>query len=387
MPAARRSRLPVLALLLCALPDVAAPVQVPPIPDLPPASRSPAATGPPPGAEAPVAGDDTTAAIDGCRGEPLPGTEKLDAMRAGIQRGVCRTARLVDRVFGGENEYSEYEDESNGRVALAVGWNEQDGVDVDTRFRASVNLPQINERFNATIGRASPDEYVADESGVFNPAVGQFSDDQPAEWFAGIGYRAHRGRDSRFDLGAGIKLETPLNPYVNARYRHYIYGRPGVLYTLRTTAFVENDEGFGLTQSIDYDKVLNPQLLFRVSNSLRWSEETRGVRWRVRPALYQAIDYRQAMRYEAYVRGETDGTQPDLYGVAVTHRRSAWRDWLFLEFGAELFWADGLEPSDRCQACIGASIGFEILFGEAYDNLLRRDARELPPDSASRTEN
>jgi len=287
----------------------------------------------------------------------------------------------VDRIFGRENEYFEYEDESSGRASVTLGWDEQDGFEVGTRFRASVNLPQINERFNATIGRATSDEYLADESEVFNPAVGAFSDDDPAEWFAGVGYRAYRGRDNRFDLGAGVKLESPLNPYANARYRHYIYGRSGTLLTFRTTAFVENDEGFGVTQAFDIDKVLNDAYLFRLSNSLRLSEETDGVRWRVRPALYQAIDYRRAMRYEAFVRGETDGAEPDLYGVGITHRRSAWRDWLFFEFGAELFWADGPLPADRCSACVGATVGVEILFGEAYDRLLRRDARKLPEDA------
>jgi hypothetical protein len=317
----------------------------------------------------------------GCGGESPPETEKLDTMRAGLQRGVCSTARFVDRVFGGENEYSEYEDESNGRASVTLGWNEQDEVEVDTRFRASVNLPQINERFNATIGRATRDEYVSDSAGGgFNPAVSQFTDDEPAEWFAGVGYRAHRTRDSRFDLGAGVKLESPLNPYANARYRRYIYGSPGVLMTMRTTVFVENDEGFGITQAFDIDKILSSEYLFRVSNSVRMSEETDGVRWRVRPALYQAIDYRRAMRYEAFVRGETDGTQPDLYGVAITYRRSAWRDWLFFEFGTELFWADGPEPADRCHACVGASVGVEVLFGEAYDRLLRRDAGQLPSE-------
>ncbi len=319
----------------------------------------------------------------GCKGELPADAETLDTMRAGLERGVCSTARFVDRLFGGENEYSEYEDESNGRASVTLGWNEQDQVKVETRFRASVNLPQINERFNATIGKASRDEYVADEVGVFNPAAGAFSDDEPAEWFAGVGYRAHRTRDSRFDLGAGVKLESPLNPYANARYRHYLYGRPGMLLTLRTTAFVENDEGFGLTQALDIDKVLSREYLLRLSNSARMSEETRGVRWRFRPALYQAIDYRRAMRYEAYVRGETDGSQPDLYGLRITHRRSMWRDWLFVEFGAELFWADGPEPADRCDACVGASIGFEVLFGDAYDRILRRDARRLPADEDS----
>ena len=85
------------------------------------------------------------------------------------------------------------------------------------------------------------DEFLADEIGIFNPAVGAFSDDQPAEWFAGVGYRAHRGQNSRFDLGAGLKLESPLNPYANARYRYYIYRPSGVLLTMRTTVFVEND--------------------------------------------------------------------------------------------------------------------------------------------------
>jgi hypothetical protein len=318
----------------------------------------------------------------GCEGEVSPGDEKIDTVRAGIQRGVCSTARFVDRIFGRENQYSEYDDETSGRASVTLGWDQQDEFEVDTRFRASANLPQINERFNATIGRASRDEYVADEIGIFNPAVSQFTDDEPAEWFAGVGYRAHQGRDSRFDLGAGIKLESPLNPYANARYRRYLYGKSGLLTTLRTTFFVENDEGFGVTQAVDFDKVLSEEYLLRLSNSVRMSEKTDGVRWRIRPALYQAIDYRRAMRYEAYVRGETDSTQPDLYGVAVTHRRSAWRDWLFLEFGAELFWADGPLPGDRCSACVGAAVGFEILFGEAYDRLLRRDARRLPPEQA-----
>jgi len=316
---------------------------------------------------------------NGCRGEAPPGAAGLDEMRAGLERGVCSTARFVDRLFGREHEYSEYEYEANGRAGLSLGWNEQDEFDVDTRFRASVNLPQINERFNATIGRASPDEYLAGEL-AFSPAVASFSDDAPAEWFAGLGYSAHRARDSRFDLGAGMKLETPLNPYANARYRHYLYRGQNVLLTLRTTAFVENDEGFGLTQAFDIDRVLSPAYLLRFGNSVRLSEETNGVRWRTRAAFYHAIDYRRAMRYQAFAHGETDGTQPDLYGVHVTHRRSMWRDWLFVEFGGELFWADGPLPSDRCNACIGASIGFEILFGDAYDRVLSRDAERLPAD-------
>jgi len=312
---------------------------------------------------------------NGCRGEPSPDDGGLDTMRAGLQRGVCSTARFVDRLFGGEHEYAEIEDETNGRASLTLGWNEQHEFEVDTRFRASVDLPAINKRFSATVGRASRDEYVADEHTAVGPVVGSFSDDEPAEWFAGLGYRVFRDRDSRFDLGAGLKLDSPLNPYANARFRHYIYVNDGLLLTMRTTGFVENDEGFGLTQAFDLDRIMGPDYLLRFGNSVRISEETDGVRWRSRLALYQAIDYRRAMRYELGVRGETDGTQPDLYGLRVTHRRSALREWLFIEYGGLLFWADGPLPSNRCSACVGASIGFEVLFGDAYDRALRRDRR------------
>ena len=312
---------------------------------------------------------------DPCKDETMENSEGLDAMREGLERGVCSTARFVDRLFGREHEYSEYEDQSNGRASVTLGWNELDHFEVDTRFRASVNLPQINERFNATIGRASSDEFVADELTLVGPSVGSFSDDQSAEWFAGVGYRVLRDRKNRFDLGAGLKLESPLNPYANARYRYYIQASPDTLLTLRTTGFVENDEGFGVTQAFDVDHVLSRDYLLRFGNSARLSEETDGVRWRTRLALYQAIDYRRAMRYEVSMRGETDGTQPELYGMRVTHRRSVLREWLFVEFGGSLFWADGPEPADRCDACLGATIGFEVLFGEAYDRALRQQKR------------
>lgn len=311
----------------------------------------------------------------GCRDDSAVEQPALETVRRGIQRSVCNTARFVDRMFGGEHEYSEMEDDSNGRAGLALGWNELDGLDADARFRASVTLPALSERFSATLGRASRDEFVSDELNGVGSFGASFSDDEPADWFAGLGYRMHRGRDSRFDLGAGLQLQSPLNPYVNARYRKYFYRPNNVLLTLRSTAFWENDEGLGLTQAFDADKVLGRDYLLRWGNSLRVSEATEGVRWRTRLALYQAIDYRRAMRYDLRIRGETDGTQPDLYGFRVTHRRSMWRDWLFVEMGTGLFWADGPEPADRCNGCVDARLGVEILFGQAYDRVLRREER------------
>ena len=311
----------------------------------------------------------------GCRDETPEEQPALETMREGIQRSVCNTSRFVDRMFGGEHEYAEMEDDSNGRAGLSLGWNKLDDFGADARFRASVTLPALSERLSATLGRASRDEFVADELNGVGSFGASFSDDEPADWFAGLGYRMHRGQDSRFDLGAGVDLEWLPSTYVNARYRRYFYRPNNKLLTLRSTPFWESDEGFGFTQALDVDKVLGRDYMLRWGNSVRISEETDGVRWRTRLALYQAIDYRRAMRYDVRVRGETDGTEPDLYGFRVTHRRSMWRDWLFVEMASGLFWADGPDPSDRCDACVDLRVGFEILFGQAYDRALRREER------------
>ena len=301
----------------------------------------------------------------------------LDRIRAGVQWSVCSTARFLDRVFGGEHEYAVLEDDSSGRAGFGLRWNEQDGTEFDGRFRANVTLPALDERVSAIIGRANRDEFIADEVTGIGPVGGSFFDDEPADWYAGLGYSVRRRPDSQFDLGAGVKLESPLNPFANAQYRHHVDLRDDTLLILRSTAFWENQQGFGLTQAFELDHVLGRDHMLRLATSFRWSEETLGIRWRSRAALYQAIDYRRAMRYELNVRGETDGTEPDRYGLGMTHRRSMWRDWFFIEAGAELFWADGPLPADRCDACFGASIGFEFLFGAVYDRALRREARQV----------
>ena len=294
-------------------------------------------------------------------------------MREGLERGVCSTARFVDRLFGREHEYSEYEDQSNGRASVTLGWNELDEFEVDTRFRVSVNLPQINDRFNATIGRASRDEYVADELTLVGPSVGAFSDDEPAEWFAGVGYRVLRNKNSRFDLGAGIKLQSPLNPYANARYRYYIHAGPETLVTLRTTAFVENDEGFGVTQAFDIDHVLSHDYLLRFGIRC-------DCRRRPRRALAQSRGALSGDRLQA--RNALRGQHP---------RRDGWH-------AARPVWAARHSPPFRiaglavhrvrgrlvlggrpgaggiaAMPASGATVGFEVLFGEAYDRVLRSE--------------
>ena len=305
---------------------------------------------------------------DPCRGGTGGQAQRLDRLRRGVEAGVCSSSRWFDGLFGDARDYAESYDQTFGRVGAGLAWDELDQFSFDGHFRANVSLPALGERFNAVIGRETEESYLDDNFDGVGFLPGSFSDDQSADWYAGINYKAVDGTNSRFDLGAGLQVKSPLNPYVKARYRYYIRAAEQVLLTSRSTAFWENRDGFGVTLALDTDWSLGQGYLLRWANTLTRSQATDGVRWKSRLAFYQALSQLSALRYEAAIRGESEGIQPDLREFKLTYRRSMWRDWFFLEAYGGVFWADSERPARICDACGMAGIGFEMMFGGRYDS-------------------
>jgi hypothetical protein len=332
------------------------------------------------------------ALVAGCVAAPLQATETagaalredpcrpadtasrdLDRLRKGLQESVCGTARWFDGLFGDRREHAEAYGDSYGRLGAALTWDELDETELQGSFRARLALPALGERVNAEIGRDDAENYVDDsyDDAAFLP--GSFSDDRYAQWHAGVNYLASSRRRSVFDLGVGLSLSSPVNPYVRARLRGFLAPREDLLITLRSTAFWEREQGVGTTLGADFDWSASEALLLRFAQTATLSETTDGVRWRSRLSLYQALSPRSALRYEASIQGETDGVQPDYRALRVTYRRSVLREWLFAELSTRVFWADSIDPTRRCNGCVGVSAGFEMLFGERYDRWLQRD--------------
>lgn len=303
----------------------------------------------------------------------LPGDDaRLDRLRAGVVRSVCQSARWFDGLFGDPQPDDVAYEEAYGRLGVGFGWDERDGVSLEGRLRAYLPLPALSERFNAVIGRDSEENFLNEEFDEAHFLAASFSDDRAANWYAGLNYNAARSARSRFDISSGAQVAAPLNPYVKARYRYTAYATDDVLLTARATAFWEDGDGLGVTLAGDSDWAMSEVWLLRWSNTLGLAESTAGMRYRTRLGLYQVLSPRSAMRYEASLRGETDGRSPDLYGLRVSHRRSVGREWLFLEVSGSLFWAESEDRASRCAACVGVAAGIEVLFGDRYDRLLER---------------
>jgi len=317
---------------------------------------------------APAVVPDSLDRRDPCRGEARQDAEQIDRLRQGVFTGVCSTSRWFDNLFGDARNYEGAYGETYGRVGLGVSWDELDDAQFDGHFRGSFPLPALGNKFNAVIGRETEETFIDDNFDDVGFLPGSFSDDGDVDWYAGINYNSLEGTNSRFDISAGLQVKSPLNPYVKARYRYYLYPAEKVLVTTRTTAFWENEDGFGLTFAVDSDWSISDRALLRWANTFTRSEATDGLRWKTRLAWYQALTDKSAMRYEGLLRGETAGIQPDLKQLKVTYRRSVWRRWFFVETFGGVFWADDEDPTERCDACAMVGVGFELMFGERYDS-------------------
>lgn len=290
----------------------------------------------------------------------------LDRLQRDVFTSVCGTARFFDGLFGDTRSYADDYRETYGRIGLGLSWDDLEEFRLDGNARFNLHLPVLGERFNAVIGRESEETYVDDTFEEYDYLPGSFSDDGEQEWYAGINYIADEGRRSSFNVGAGIGLQSPLNPYLRARYRYRLLATDDVLVTLRATPFWEREDGVGMTVGADADWSWNDRELLRWTNTLTRSEVTEGIRWRSRLAYHHGLSGRSAVRIEAAVRGETDGIEPDLRELKLTYRRSFLREWLFIEAYGGAFWADDERPERRCSGCALAGIGFDLMFGQRY---------------------
>lgn len=303
------------------------------------------------------------------RGMPCPefagdDEEKwLEIARASVERSVCVSAWRFDSLFGNREEEELAEARAAyGRLRVGAKWDEQDGLDPELRMRATVPLPLMQRRMRAVIGRETDEEFIEDASREFlnDPLVGE-SDD--VNWLIGLGYDPIRGRNSRLSLGAGVKLQSPLNPYVKASYRYHTKLTDEVLARAQQTVFWENEEGFGTSTRAGIDWLLTGDRLLRWNNYLKLTQETRGTSWNTNVTVYQRVGERRAVALRTGVRGET-GRQysPVEYSVDLIYRQPFLRDWLFVEVRGGGGWLRKREAEPR-EFVPRALLVFEMVFG------------------------
>lgn len=272
----------------------------------------------------------------------------LERARTGVEWSVCVSAWRFDSLFGNREDEEIGEARSTyGRLRLGAKWDERRGLDPEMRLRATVPLPLMEHRMRAIVGRETDEEFIEDASREFvsDPLFGEESD---ASWLVGLGYDPIRGRRSRLSLGAGVKLQSPLNPYMKASYRYYAPLSEEVIARAQQTVFWENDEGLGTSLRAGLDWLMSRDRMLRWNNYLKLTEETRGTYWNTNLTLYKRLGEIRALALRGGVRGETGRPySPVEYQLEAIYRQPFMRDWLFLEVRGGGGWLRTRESEPR----------------------------------------
>ena len=177
----------------------------------------------------------------------------------------------------------------------------------------------------------------------------------------GVRYRPKEG--GRFDAGAGIRLGSPIDPFVKVGYRYERGTLERIHLRLNETVFWENSEGFGLTSRVDLERVFDDVWLARWTGSGTFSEKTEGVRGYTSLTAYRELPKRRAVGGQLFMSGEFESAVPvGEYGIRAAYRRSIVRDWLVMEIRPSVTWPKDQPEQPRAPSW-GIGIGFEMFFG------------------------
>lgn len=286
----------------------------------------------------------------------------IDRIHSALYASMWRSAMGLDHYFGSKEPPGVYQ-EVYGSIAPAMLWDEFHGFRQKLRFQITVPLPRLSERLHAVIGRVNPDEYIvgrAPESGAIERQYGPLRDD---ETILGLVYRAPTKNSGSFGLGAGVRLRTPLDPYVKGDYT-FVYGMPtALLFTFRQTLFWQQSENIGTTSRIDLDHFLSETALLRFSTAGTLSQKSAGMRGFASLSLLRSLSNRRAFTGNLSIDWESRAPVAlHDFGAILAYRQSIAREWLILELRSSLSWPKETPGAPRYRSW-GVGVGLEMLFG------------------------
>ena len=146
--------------------------------------------------------------------EPL-----LDRTQRTVEDVVTSTAQTVDNIFGSA-EVEEEATVTRGRLSVGGQWDQRDGLRERIRLKARFGLPAVNKRTSLLLGRGDVNDFVDGSSDDnIDTLPDRFNDFQDEDWLLGIGYSRDATLRRGWSFGAGVRLKTPLEPFVRATYR------------------------------------------------------------------------------------------------------------------------------------------------------------------------
>jgi hypothetical protein len=273
----------------------------------------------------------------------------------------CRLAFWVDGIGGGTASVAAAR-RTKGGLRFTISYSKQSELDLKLKGRIDAELPFLQRRVKAFIGR----EDTSEVDKKFVDSSGNLFSDRTAksEWLVGLGFRIPRFK--RIDTNVRIGLRSPNLPKVYAQANAEVILRDTSisLGSLFGKPFWTNRDGFGLALQGIYSRAVTARRynFIRATQVLRVTEETEGTEWRSRLSLFQRINERTGLVWAGYAAGATQASASlQVYGASVSYYRPTGRvtsQWtLSYEFPRESI-------EKRRDRSIGLALELSLPFGQ-----------------------
>jgi hypothetical protein len=288
----------------------------------------------------------------------------LDRTQRTVYEVVNGTSQWFDSFFG-STELAEGANVSRGLVSVGSRWDQRDGFKPRFRLKARFPLPALKQRGRFLIGRGDADELIDGSEGDTGDTLpGQFNDIEDDDWLLGLGYSRNGEMAKGFGLGVGIKLSSPVEPFVRVTYRWNRDFGEKWLWRLRPLVFLQKERGAGASINSIVDYVVNPSWLVRSWIILVSEDEVDGLGWTNNFIAYQSLSSRNALSYSVFISGETrNAVKTQDFGIEFRYRKRIGREWLFMELSTSVSWPREFLEEVR-ESNFGVGIDFEMQFGD-----------------------
>jgi hypothetical protein len=293
--------------------------------------------------------------------EPVAATPDhpiIDNARAQTRDLSERLARRVDSWFG-DRPFEDGGNVSQGLLSLSVFHRQDQGTDVELRFRARFRLPNFERSAYLFVGRDDPREAVRDtpESST-RQQQGLVTRPGDRSFLGGLG--GMLGDDISFRVGVGARLR----PFAQVRWDKPWVPAPGHLLALRETLFWSHDDRFGSTTALSYELDLHAPWVLRWQGAATITQETRNVEWSSNLGAYRDFGEQRLLSLELLFNGTgTQGTGVGMSdrGVLAKWQQPLYKNWLVGELAAGQFWLrpDAQSPRGRAWA-LGYSLRMRL---------------------------
>lgn len=282
--------------------------------------------------------------------------EIVDDTHQQVSSTILLLTNRIDSFFGTRRG----DEEANGsRLRLWYDHNireyDNDSNRVDLRF--TLKLPQLEKLFKIKFEKKQAPSDDEKSSTQGNEREEEMKTPEEKSWYSSIPEQLLKKWN--YGLNLGVKVDLPPNPYARFRLR-----RTAVFYgfeynpTQELDWFFKNGVGYTMTNDLDYQ--IAQFGLFRLTNTISWTDDSDTVNSTHGPNLFYKISDRNAIQFYAFAHAQNHPSyHVSSYSLGSNYRIAVYSNWIYMSINPYIDWP----KSKDWRRTLGINFRLEAVFG------------------------